>query len=347
MKQLGRRDFLKGCGALSAGMLLGCDPISCSAGGGEGGVDKPGEAAAGSIDRRPEPLVIHAEDPRVFKSAADLDEARAARMVHESLMRLTGEKKKPAAWRRIAGPGKKVAVKLNCLAGRGLSPRKAVVDAVVDGLVSAGVSPDDIILFERSDADLTGAGYKIKTGGRGVKCFGHDSLRQAYEPRPLVVGEIGSCFSTIVTRWCDVLVNVGVLKDHDLAGVSVGMKNLYGVIHNPNKYHDNSCDPYVADVALAGPVRDKLKLVLVDATTAQCHGGPAYKPRWCWPMGAVIASFDQVALDAWGAKLIEEQRRKKGLPTLAEAKRAPKWLGTATRLGLGESDLGKVKVERI
>ena len=43
----------------------------------------------------------------------------------------------------------------------------------------------------------------------------------------------------------------GVVKDHDLAGVSAGLKNWYGVIHNPNKYHDSCCDPYVADVVAA------------------------------------------------------------------------------------------------
>ncbi len=86
---------------------------------------------------------------------------------------------------------------------------------------------------------------------------------------------------------------------------------------------------------------------MVDATTAQCHGGPAFKPQWAWRHGAVLAAFDQVALDAWGGKLIEDRRRKMGLPTLTEAKRPPKWLDTAARLGLGESDLGKIKVVRI
>jgi len=27
------------------------------------------------------------------------------------------------------------------------------------------------------------------------------------------------------------------LKDHDGAGVTIALKNMYGVIHNPNKYH--------------------------------------------------------------------------------------------------------------
>ena len=39
-----------------------------------------------------------------------------------------------------------------------------------------------------------------------------------------------------------------VLKDHDLAGVSLAMKNWYGVVHNPNKLHDDDCDPFVADL---------------------------------------------------------------------------------------------------
>jgi len=38
------------------------------------------------------------------------------------------------------------------------------------------------------------------------------------------------------------------------------------------------------------------------------------------------------------------RRKARGLPSLAEAKRWPKWLATAASYGLGEADLARVKV---
>jgi uncharacterized protein (DUF362 family) len=146
-----------------------------------------------------------------------------------------------------------------------------------------------------------------------------------------------------VSTTCTALVSFGVVKDHDLAGVSAGMKNLYGLINNPNKYHDHNCDPYVADVANHPYVRDKLRLVVLDGVTGQYHGGPAWRPDTNWPLGAVVASTDPLAADAWAWTKIDGERKVHGLPSLAEAKRAPHFLATAERYGLGIGDPARIR----
>jgi len=139
------------------------------------------------------------------------------------------------------------------------------------------------------------------------------------------------------------LVSFGVVKDHDLAGVSAGLKNLYGLIHNPNKYHDHNCDPYVADVLNHPYVRGKLRLVVLDGVVAQCHGGPAWRPDATWPLGVVAASTDPVAADAWAWRVIDAERARRGLASLEDAKRPPRFLATAARYGLGVGDPAAVK----
>ena len=57
------------------------------------------------------------------------------------------------------------------------------------------------------------------------------------------------------------LINLPVLKDHDGAGVTIALKNMYGAIHNPNKYHPNGCDPYVADLNMLPEIRSRMKLI--------------------------------------------------------------------------------------
>jgi len=57
------------------------------------------------------------------------------------------------------------------------------------------------------------------------------------------IGQLGERLSKDLTQRTNILINLPVLKDHDGAGVTIGLKNMYGVIHNPNKYHPNGCTP--------------------------------------------------------------------------------------------------------
>ena len=59
-----------------------------------------------------------------------------------------------------------------------------------------------------------------------------------------------------------------------LFGVTIALKSMFGAIHNPNKYHMNVGNPYVADVFMLPPIRQKVRLHICDATTAQYGAGP-------------------------------------------------------------------------
>jgi len=235
-----------------------------------------------------------------------------------------------------------VGVKLSCLGGRMLSPRVAVVEALVELLAAAGVARDRILVFERSGRELARAGFALRDGGP-YRCLGVDG---DWDRDITVSGEIGSCFARLVSRTCTALVSVAVVKDHDLAGISGTLKNFYGVIHNPNKYHDHGCDPYVADVVRHPFVAGKLRLSLLDGGLAQCHGGPAYRADMAFPLGLVAASTDPVALDAWAWRTIETERARRGLPSLEKAGRPPHYLATAAGYGLGIGDPAAVREVR-
>ena len=238
-------------------------------------------------------------------------------------------------------PEDTVGVKVNCLAGRNLSPRVELVEALVDLVAAAGVDRSRIIVFERSSRELRRAGFTLRDQGGPYRCVGTDN---DYDSLPQDSGSIGSCFARLVSTQCTALVSFGVVKDHDLSGVSAGMKNWYGVIHNPNKYHDNGCDPYIADVARHPYIRDKLRLTVLDGVIAQFHGGPAYRPGATFELGLVAASTDQVAADLWAWQVIEAERARRGLPTLDAAGRPVRYLATAARHGLGVADPQRLKL---
>ena len=120
------------------------------------------------------------------------------------------------------------------------------------------------------------------------------------------------------------------------------MKNFYGAIHNPNKYHDNNCDPYIADVNKHPFINNKLRLIVCDAITLLYQGGPAFKPQYSLNYCGLLVGSDPVAVDTIGINLIEGVRREKGLVPLKEAGREPIHVATAAKQGLGTDDLSAI-----
>jgi uncharacterized protein (DUF362 family) len=274
------------------------------------------------------------EDNRVNGSVAD-------QMVTAGMLRLTGEPSADAAWKRLFKPDDVVGIKVNAMGGTLSATRPGVVDAIVSGLKKVGIREENIIVWDRLTGELEKAGYVINQSGAGFRCFGTD---RDYDPYPETAGSIGSCFSTLVSSRCTALINVPVLKDHDLSGVSLGLKNFYGAIHNPNKYHDNNCDPHIADLNTHPYLKDKLRLTICDGLTMQYNGGPAFKPQWNEAFSTLIFGIDPVAVDRVGCTLIEQKRREKRLPPLKDAGRNPVHIATAAQRGLGIDDPARIEL---
>ncbi len=264
------------------------------------------------------------------------------KLLDASMQKLAKTSDAAAAWRQVFKPGDRIGIKVNTL---GLSTNPAVVEAIVAGLRQAEVPAEDILIWDRFDVELEQAGFKLNKSSRGVRCLGTDAeqVGGGYEEGIETSGEIGSSFSRLVAKEIDTHICVPVLKDHNLAGVSLGMKNFYGAIHNPNKYHDDNCDPFVVDVVSHRYIRPKWKLTVCDATLAQYHGGPSRHPGYAWPFGGLIVSTDFVAADAIAADFLEAERRAKGLKSLAEENRPAKHIATAGRRGLGQADLSRIE----
>ncbi len=270
-------------------------------------------------------------------------------LLEKSMCALFNEKKAVNAWKKIFSSDDVVGIKVNALGGKGISPRPEVVTAICTALQAAGVRPERIIVWDRFSRELQRAGYTIVTEGSRPRCFGTDALEDGgYERQIEMSGTIGSCFSRIQSGICTATINLGVLKDHDLSGISVAMKNLFGLIHNPNRYHfDVHKDPYLPDLAAHPYVRDKSRLVVIDAITAQYNGGPAYKPEFCWPYEGLLVGTDAVAIDRIGYSILKEKKQEAGVPSLAEIGREPKYIEIAEEKGLGNSDLSKIDVVEV
>lgn len=340
---MNRRSFLQGMAAWGA--LLGSGLARPGTPRGEMGDGMSGPRAPGANSRSGlqshTSRVVMVRNEAVLLQSGEVSTPVADEMVSVGMLRLTGEASPDGGWQKLFKPHDVVGIKVNALGGRNAATRAGVVAAVISGLKRAGIREENIIVWDRLTEELSTAGYTINRSGRGVQCFGTD---KDYDPYPETAGSIGSCFSSIVSSRCTALINMPVLKDHDLSGVSLSLKNFYGAIHNPNKYHENHCDPYIADLNTHAYLKDKLRLVICDALALQYNGGPAFKPQWSAQFSTLMFGLDPVAVDRIGCKLIEEKRKEKGLPSLKDAGREPVHIASAAQRGLGTDDPGRIEV---
>ena len=299
-----------------------------------------GSSALGGKSR----LVI-SRDGKLRPSKASVDSTRLLNVLDRAMQALCDCDSPLEAWRKVVRPGETVGLKVNCLAGKGNATRAELVDAICERLQQAGIK--DIIIWDRLNADLESARFRVVERGSGIRCFGNDAL--GYESELATFGSVGSLISRTLTQACDAVINLPVLKDHGIAGVTIALKSMFGAIHNPNKYHLNVGDPYVADVFMLPPIRQKVRLHLCDATTAQYEGGPSYMPQWTWPYNGLLVSRDPVALDYLGWRIIEKKRAEMGMKSLEDLKREPTYIATAadSKHRLGTNDPNRIEVVEV
>jgi len=323
-----RRDFLTTC--LAGAAVVGVNRRI-------GFLSAAEQAVAATPSR-----VIVAQDAMLRGDGSSVSSGRVLSLLDKALQTLLKLDKPTEAWKKLVRPGQKIGLKVNALGGRGLSSNLQLVEAICARLQEVGIRASDIVIWDRDTEELERAGFQVSAGGNRVQCYGTDQL--GYEDELVSFGSVGSRLSKILTQRCDVLINLPVLKDHDGAGISAALKNMYGVIHNPNKYHPNGCNPYIADVNMLPEIRTKTRLTICDGTTASYEGGPGFKPQYAWKNNALVVSHDPVALDYVGWQIIERKRQEKKLKSLEAEGRAPRYIATAAdaKHQLGTNDPNRI-----
>jgi uncharacterized protein (DUF362 family) len=129
----------------------------------------------------------------------------------------------------------------------------------------------------------------------------------------------------------DVLIDVPVAKHHSLAGLTLGMKNLMGVIRNRSAIHRN-LGQRIADLTS----RLQPTLTVIDAVRIlMAHGPTGGNLDDVNKIDTIIASPDIVAADSYAATLFGKQP-----DDIA-------YIKAAAAMGLGRSDLKNLKIEAV
>jgi len=129
----------------------------------------------------------------------------------------------------------------------------------------------------------------------------------------------------------DVVIDVPIAKHHGLARLTLGMKNLLGVVTNPGALHTDMPQKLTDLATLVRP-----HLTVIDGVRILMNNGPSGGSLSDVKMAnTVIASHDIVAADAYAATLFDLQGEDIGA------------IRAAAHRGLGTMDLDAIKIEEI
>jgi hypothetical protein len=286
-------------------------------------------------------------------------------MVSRGITNLTGQTTPRAAWLSLVSTQDIVGIKVFSTPGPNSGTRPAVVAAVVEGLLAAGLAPEHIVIWDRQSVDLRLAGFYDLGKRYGVKVAG--SAQAGYDEKTyydnsllgnLVWGDVEfgkkgegvgrkSYVSKLVSNEMTKIINIGPLLNHNLIGVSGLLYSLaLGSVDNVVRFES---DPDRLAVAVpeiyALPVlSDRVVLNIVDALICQYEGGERGLLHYSAVLDELRFSRDPVALDVLSLQELDRQRQMTSAPTV---RASLELYNNAALMELGVDDPKKIRVDSL
>jgi hypothetical protein len=322
-----RRGFLAAGAAASAGLVSGLFGVPLKAAG------SPSDTSR---------VVVVTDDRVLQNSAIRPDVVRT--MLDCGMAALTGAETPAEAWLTLfpdLSADLAIGLKVNTI-NRFLSSHPEVTLAIADSLAATPIGMftyplNQMLIWDRHDYELVAAGYTINTSTSGVRCFATDHSGVGYDSAAIDVNGVPKWVSRCYVDYSDRIINICLLKNHTVSGVTHSLKNQYGSVNNPENLHGGYCDPYVAALnsALIAAYGPRQQLCVCDAIYGIRYNGPMGHPQFAY--NGIVLSQDPVALDAVCRQILEEN----GCNTIALSYH----IDTASEppYSLGNSDLADIE----
>jgi uncharacterized protein (DUF362 family) len=147
----------------------------------------------------------------------------------------------------------------------------------------------------------------------------------------------GKQLSTIqvpkIIQNANLLINMPTAKSHSATGVSLGIKNLMGLIWDRGYLHRVDLHKAIAELATV----IKPGLTVVDATRALTSGGPG-GPGKTVILNKAVAGMDPVAVDSYTVGIAQWYKK-------SWTGNQVKYIRAAADLGLGEIDTAQMQIK--
>ena len=317
-------------------------------------------------DRRPRAIVVSTQDPGATDAFRPrLEQVRV--MVDRGITKLTAKSTVPEAWRSLVSTQDVVGIKVFSSPGPNSGTRPAVVAAVVEGLLAAGLPPKQIIVWDQQLTDLRLAGFFDLADRYGIRLAGSAQTgwdeKVFYNPDSPILGnliwgdlEFGkkgdgvgrkSFVSKLLSREITKIINVTPLLNHNDAGVSGNLYSLAtGSIDNLIRFESSkdALATAIPEIYSLAALSDHVVLNITDALICQYEGGERGLLHYSATLNELRFSRDPVALDVLSIQELTHQRQLAHAPAV---KPNLKLYSNAALLQLGVDDLKRIQVDTL
>ncbi len=341
---IGRREFIIGGAAVCGAGLASKSGVVLAQGSGQ------------------KSRIVEVTHKSVVSSGRKVDEKAVGEMLAKGMKALTGTAN---SFKKFVKPGDRVGIKINTLGRPLMVSHPELVRAIAAELTKAGVLENNIVVWDRFEDHMEDGGFAMNTGSSGVRYLAAEpggGGAKGYDPKTAYTSEkdhssrrdsewgAASPVAKLFVESCDKIINVPILKDHAIAGVTLCLKNVaYGVTCNNARFHGRDhIDTFIADVCAMPEIKKKVVLHIVDGIEGCFDNGPLprdmgslFTPKTLW------IGTDPVALDTIATKIIVAKRKEAGLMPLPAVGRPPSHINAAAKKGLGIDDPSKIKVKKV
>lgn len=287
-------------------------------------------------------------------------------MVDRGILKLTGKPDLKQAWRTYVNPKDIVGIKVYSGPGANSGTRPAVVGAVIEGLLKAGLSPSHIIIWDKSLVDLRLAGfdelahlYKVRLAGSADAGYDESVSYSSPVMGNLMAGDYefdhggktsgrNSYVSKLVTKTITKIINISPLLNHNYAGVCGNMYSLaLGSVDNTLRFKDNPdrLATVVPEIYAKPALGDHVVLNITDALIGQYLGEQLSMLHYSTELNQIWFSTDPVALDVLSIQELARERQEKKMQAVYS--NPDLYKNASFFLELGEGDPAKIRVEMV
>jgi hypothetical protein len=284
-------------------------------------------------------------------------------MVRRGMLQWTGKADLKDAWLSVVSSNDVVGLKIFSHPGSSSGTRPAVVEAVVQGLLLAGIPSTNIIIWDKLLLDLRLAGftdlatrYHIRLAGSMDSGF-DESVRYTNSILgTLIAGDLEfdlrgttsgrySYVSKLVTSNMTKIISIAPLLNHNLAGICGHLYSpTMGSVDNTGRFEvaPGRLAVAVPEIYAMRAVGDKVALNITDALICQYQGEEISMLQYSTELNQIWISKDPVALDTLGVAELDRERQEKGIESNRDN---PELFQNAVLLQLGVGDPAKIKLE--
>lgn len=298
--------------------------------------------------------------------------ARVKALVDSGIRHFTKRTNTASAWASLVKTNDIVGIKVYSVPGPDAGTRPAVVAAVVEGLLTAGVPPRHIVIWDRQRADLRKAGFMELAERHGVRVEGSVNAgfdeETSYAPeRPvpaqLVYGDVEfgrkgegvgrrSFVTRLLTKDVTKIINVNPLLNHNTTGVTGHLYSLaQGSVDNFIRFENDLArlSTAVPEIFALPAIADKVVLNITDGLICQYHGESQGLLHYAVMLNELRFSKDPVALDLLSLRELERVRQvaKTQMPRETSFTNQVELLQNAALLELGVAEFQQITVERL